>query len=146
MPTNAEIGSITRFASVSSALTTVQNGATGDGSTPEQCPGIDDLTTSLTALGTAQTNLGLVLQATGNCSFIDYSSGDLNTVEQKLSTFVEQGDLGCSSSPSCGDSLACQALSLGCVQGEVNDDSSLAGDGVVSSCEIVQNCLGSNCF
>ena len=131
---------------INTALATIQSGVIGSGSNADECPGITELQSGLTNISSVQQNLSLVLQATDSCSFIDFSGSSLNSVEQSLNSFVTNGDQGCSTTPSCGGGDACNALSLGCVQSEVNDTSSVAGDGSVSSCEIVQNCLGSNCF
>ncbi|SMF76482.1 hypothetical protein [Pseudobacteriovorax antillogorgiicola] len=136
----------TAMSGVSSALQSIQDNATGTGDSTEECPGIEDLSTNLDLIASVQTNLSLVLAATSDCSFIDFSGSELNSVEQQIADFVDNGDQGCSENPDCGAGAACQALSLGCVQSVVNDDSSVSGDGTVSSCEIVQNCLGASCF
>ncbi len=135
-----------RISAVQSSLSSIQNNVVGSGSTAAECPGIEQLESNLSSLATIQEDLDLILRATSECSFIDTSSSSLNTVEERLQQFVSNGDKGCSDQPDCGDSLACQALQFGCVQSEVIDSNSEVNDGVVSSCEIVQNCLNATCF
>ncbi|NRA67863.1 MAG: hypothetical protein HRU19_25505 [Pseudobacteriovorax sp.] len=132
--------------SVSSSLTTIQNSAVGAGASRDECPGVTELETSLATLSEVQTNLQRVFASTANCSLVNTDGSSLNSIETKLKALETNGDQGCEAQPDCGDSAACQAQSLSCVSAIVVDDSSVAGDGQVSSCELVQNCLGNNCF
>ena len=106
-----------------------------------------ELRADINNLSSLSANLQSIVSATANCGFIDTDSGSLNTVESQIKQFNETADAGCSEAPSCGDSKACQAQSLGCVQEIASADAnSLANDGVVSACELMQNCIGANCF
>ena len=114
-----------------------------------QCSGgIDDLNQSMTALIEVQSDFSLILQASQGCSFLDHEGdGSLNAVEQKVSKLVDGADQGCSPTPDCGSSPACDALQNSCTQAITNDSDSTAGDGEISSCEMLQNCLDTSvCF
>lgn len=136
----------TALSQVSSSLATINSNAVGSGATAAECPGVEELDSGLSQIATVQNSLSIVFAATANCSFINTEAGDLNQVESQLSSFQTVGDQGCVETPDCGDSAACQALSLGCVGEKIDTTDAVAGDGVVSSCELVQNCIGSSCF
>ena len=89
----------------------------------------------------------LILAAAANCSLLDLSGSGANSVEESLTNLQDNADGGCTSTPSC-TGVACDALGLGCVEAVVQQgDTSTAGDGEISSCELVQNCLDQNsCF
>jgi hypothetical protein len=131
---------------VQDALTTIQQSSTGSGSTADECPGIDDLSTGLERINQVQSSLGLILQATQGCGFINLGENSPNRIEENLNQVISAADKGCEPTPSCGSSEACQALSLGCVQEEVDVTAGVADDSEVASCELVQNCIGTDCF
>ncbi|MFW7380840.1 MAG: hypothetical protein ACOH5I_18640 [Oligoflexus sp.] len=134
------------IADLSQALTTLQSSSTGSGSTDEECPGVDDLATSLERINQVRVSLELILSATEGCGFIDLGANSPNQVEQKLNQLVTRADLGCQEVPDCGASEACQALSLGCVQSRIDFTEAVASDSQLASCELVQNCIGADCF
>lgn len=126
--------------------------ATVDVSNPNAtCPDSSTLDTNLAAISAAQNSFSLVFAATDDCKLLDISESgnELNAIESQLQKFNTQADQGCSPSPSCGSSQACQALGLSCVYQQLRDSSGVseAGDAAVSSCELVQNCLTpGSCF
>ncbi|WP_141733735.1 hypothetical protein [Oligoflexus tunisiensis] len=120
--------------------------ATTDVTNPAaQCPDLSDLNTSLTTIATVQTRFSLILEATSDCKLIDATGtgNELNAIEAQLAKFNQNADAGCSTTPACGSSAACQALGLQCVYEALTDDAtvSTAQDGSVTKCELVQNCL-----
>jgi hypothetical protein len=120
--------------------------ATVDVSNPAaQCPDLSDLNASLTTIATVQNQFSLILEATADCKLIDATGtgSELNAVEAQLAKFNQNADAGCSTTPACGSSAACQALGLQCVYEALTDDDtvSTAQDGSVTQCELVQNCL-----
>ena len=128
-----------------SSLETIQDGAVNGGATADDCPGVDDLNSGLTSLSTAQLNLARVLQATANCSFIDTSGSSLNSVEERLNVHKQWG------SRLLRKSGLWKFCSLSSIATILRPKSGLrckqrCGDGQVSSCEMVQHCLGSACF
>ena len=130
------------------ALESVVASATNGGGSADDCPDLSGLESASTNLSTTVKSFKLILDSVAGCGFIDLDAvaGSLSAVEERLSKFVNNGDQGCLSSPSCGSSIACQALSLGCVTEVIDDGTSVSGDGAVSSCEFLQNCLTGTCF
>lgn len=133
--------------SLSNSLETISDNASGNGDNADECPGVSDLEASIEELTSLSASLTNIVNATAECSFIDVDGSSLNSVEEKIKQFTETADDGCTAVPNCGSSKACRAQSLGCVSQIVQqDDDSVAGDGSVSSCEMVQNCIGAKCF
>lgn len=131
---------------INQALTTIQNSATGSASSDAECPGVQDLETGLDRMNEVRDSLTLVLQATDGCGFIDLGASSPNKVEAQLNRVIDKADKGCQPNPSCGTSSACQALSLSCVQNKIDITEAEAGDSQLASCELVQNCIDSDCF
>jgi len=116
-----------------------------------QCPDLSTLNTSLSSVASVQTNFSLILQATKDCKLLDVTGtgSELNAIEIQLAKFNQNADAGCSTTPACGSSDVCKALGLQCVYDALNSgsDTSAAQDGVVTKCELVQNCLtAGTCF
>jgi len=145
---------------ITDATTAIQNTTTSltslaasvDVSNPNaQCPDLSGLNTSLTTIATVQSQFSLILDATTDCKLLDATGtgDDLNAIESQLAKFNQNADAGCSTTPACGSSAACQALGLQCVYDALTTDSvaSTATDGQVTKCELVQNCLSpGTCF
>lgn len=145
---------------VSDATTAIQNTTTSltdlaasvDVNNPNaQCPDLSSLNTSLTTIATVQSQFSLIVDATTDCALIDSTGtgGDLNAIEEQLVKFNQNADAGCSTTPACGSGEACKALGLQCVYDALNSgtDVSTAQDGLVTRCELVQNCLNpGTCF
>ncbi len=120
--------------------------ATVDVTNPNaQCPDLSGLNSSLTTIANVQNQFTLILEATSNCKLLDVTGtgSELNAIEAQLAKFNQNADAGCSATPACGSSAACQALGLQCVYDALTTDSdaSSAQDGQVTKCELVQNCL-----
>lgn len=138
---------------IQSTTTSLSNlAATVDVSNPNaQCPDLSTLNSSLTTIAAVQTQFGLILDATSDCKLLDVTDtgSELNAIEAQLAKFNQHADAGCSQTPACGSSAACQALGLQCVYNALTSDdgTSTSADGVVSKCELVQNCLNpTTCF
>ncbi len=140
-------------AAIQGTTTSLTNlAATVDVSNPNaQCPDISLLNDSLTTIAAVQTQFSFIVDATKDCKLLDVTGtgAELNAIEAQLVKFNQNADAGCSPTPACGSSVACQALGLQCVYDALTTSSgvSTAQDGVVSKCELVQNCLNpSTCF
>lgn len=128
----------TEFTSINQTLV-----STGD------CGSTDGLEEQVTNVNTVSGDLQLISQMIEGCDLFSTSSssGSLNSVERSLQKFTENADVGCDSSACTGDSLFCSTLEESCVQTTLNDGSASAGDGEISSCEIMYGCADSNtCF
>jgi hypothetical protein len=132
----------TALTSMQTALQTV---------TPTDCSGLDSTDSALATISTLSADFKRILTAIGGCAFIDLSSTaeTLNTIETQLNRLTSGADQGCSTAPECtaGD-IACQALQYSCVYEKLQGDgSSVANDGIISTCELVQGCLDPDaCF
>jgi hypothetical protein len=137
----------TAMSTASSSLQSVSASSIGAGGTAAECPDLSDLETALLSITELQDDFQLILAAAANCSLLDLSGSGANSVEESLTNLQDNADGGCTSTPSC-TGVACDALGLGCVEAVVQQgDTSTAGDGEISSCELVQNCLDQNsCF
>ncbi len=119
--------------------------------TPTDCSGLDSTDSALATISTLSSDFKRILTAISGCAFIDLSSTaeTLNTIETQLTKLTTGADQGCSAAPECsaGD-IACQALQYSCVYEKLQGDgSSVADDGVISTCELVQGCLNPGaCF
>lgn len=135
------------LADANSTLTSIGSSASGGGNDASQCPDLDLLSEQLNEVQQVINNFTLILEQVSDCGIIDLSSatGDLNSVEANLVQFKEAADKGCEPVPDCGGNPACEALNLGCVQSAVTTDA-VAGDGIISQCEFLQNCLTDTCF
>lgn len=134
--------------SVNQVLASVKDQATGSGDSAAECPNVTQLATALTTVASLRTQFDAILDSVGDCPFIDLSSttGDLNNIESKLNQLTSAADKGCQEVPPCTAGALCDALNLGCVKA-VLTDSGIAGDGVISTCEMVQNCTNpTDCF
>lgn len=137
------------LAATATALATIRDSATSGGAT---CPDISLLDTASAGVIEAAANFSLVLQAAGNCSFLDLSetAALMNSVEQQMSRLLDNADKGCASLPECpADAPGCESLFPTCVQEalEVGTSTARAGDGAISSCELVLHCSsGTSCF
>ena len=133
-----------------SALNSLATSVSGTGVTADECPNLGGFNTALAAVSIAQANFRSVLSRAAACDFLDLSktSGQLNAVELKIDKFMANADKGCAApTVSCTGSPYCEALKLGCVQNLVADPATPAGDKIVASCEIAQNCVGTSaCF
>lgn len=147
LPTISE--SITGMNTATSHLTNVLENVEGAGLDSSQCPGVDDFATSLETISGLQATFDTILSSVADCPILDLSGSDsLNSIETSLRKFTDNADSGCEGLPDCGNNPACQALQLTCVSTLLSDAaSSVAGDGEVSVCELVQNCLDpTTCF
>ncbi|MGE0173579.1 MAG: hypothetical protein AB7T49_12350 [Oligoflexales bacterium] len=131
-----------------SDLNQIVESAQGGGENAEDCPDIDLLATTMETVTQVQTNLDTILEGIQDCDLLDVSEeqAKLNEVEKRINSLTTNADKGCVETPSCGSSEACDALQLGCVQEVVNESESVAGDGLVSTCELLQNCVAADCF
>jgi hypothetical protein len=124
------------------ALTTVKDSLSSVSAT--DCSGLDAIDTSLAVVSTLSTDFRLILNAISSCSFIDTSgsAASLNTVEKQLTSLSTNADKGCNVPDECAPTdLACRALELSCVHDKLTSGSqSTSGDGIISTCELVQGC------
>jgi hypothetical protein len=131
------------------ALEKIRDSATSGGT---ECPDIGLLSTAAASVLTASTNFSLILGAAQHCPFLDLSAtADLmNQVETQLAAMRANADQGCSELPTCPDAYPdCQSLFPACVQDSlaVGSSGAAAGDGVISSCELMLHCtVPSVCF
>lgn len=135
--------------SVNQTLVSIKDSATGDGATAADCPKLGTLNDAMTSVVALRTQFTAILESVADCPFIDLSTtaNNLNEIETKLNRLTSVADKGCQAVPTCTAGPICDALKLGCVQ-QVLTDGGIAGDGIVSSCEIVQHCStsSSGCF
>ncbi len=134
--------------SVNQTLVAIKDSASSGGTTAADCPKVGELNTAMTTITTVRTRFSSIVASVDGCPFIDLSStaNDLNEIETKLNRLTSVADKGCQAVPPCTAGPICDALKLGCVQ-QVIADGGVAGDGVVSSCEMVQHCSNSaGCF
>lgn len=119
----------------------------GDGDTADECSGLDAFTSPLSALSAVQADLALALAQAKNCKILDaLGSGSLNEIQATLKKFNNQADQGCQAIDCQGNQI-CESLQYGCIQTVLNSSSAKAGDGVVETCEILQNCrTAGSCF
>ena len=127
---------------VTDALGQIRDAASSGGAV---CPNISLLDTAAAGVVSASANFNLVLQAATNCPFLDLSqtASAMNVLETSLENLKTNVDKGCDSLPTCPAALPnCQALFPTCVQQAlaVGTGAAKAGDGVISSCEVILNC------
>jgi hypothetical protein len=116
-----------------------------------QCPDLSNLNRSLATISTLQSQFMSIFASIEGCRLLDIrgQGSELNAIESQLAKFNAKADIGCSTTPACGSSEACKALGLSCVYDALTTGSAtaVAGDGIISSCELVQNCLDpTQCF
>lgn len=133
------------------ALNSMESNIIGNGSTSDQCPGLSAVQTSLDTLSAVTSDLSYVLAQTSTCPILSFisQSGSLNDVQQRLAKFINTADKGCSNPCASTDATiqaACTALERGCVKAVLSEQGAVAGDGKVSECELVLNCLDGGCF
>jgi hypothetical protein len=131
-----------------SNLEQVVDEAQNGGSTADDCPNVSLVNDAMEDVSEVRQSMSLILGAVQGCAFFDVSEAadKLNQVEKFVNNLGDQADKGCTSTPDCGDSKACDALQLGCVAEVVQDEAAQAGDGEIATCELMQNCIGSSCF
>jgi hypothetical protein len=142
---NAAIsGLTTSLATIEQALKNAPGGLT-------ECPDLTNLQNSITKVAEVSQSFSLILQQIDGCNLFNMTeaAANLNKIEAKLITFMAHADQGCREQPVCQGLPFCNAIGLKCVSDLVNSgvDTAVAGDGIISSCEIIQNCLNpASCF
>ncbi len=137
------------MAATTSALAQIRDAASSGGTV---CPNISLLDSAAAGVIAASANFNLVLQAAANCPFLDLdqTAAAMNTLETSLENLKTNTDKGCDAIPSCPAALPnCAALFPTCVQQAlaVGTGSAKAGDGVISTCELILNCTDpTTCF
>jgi hypothetical protein len=130
-----------------SALETIKSTAVGDGGT---CPDIGLLDTALSSAISATTQFAAVLAVAKDCPFLNTTDAatQLNSIEKQLAKLTSGADKGCSGVPTCPESFpTCQSLFPTCVQQTLSLSGGVAGDGIISACELTRNCIvGGDCF
>ena len=138
----------TAMVNVTTALNSLESSVSGDGSSSDQCPGLDAFQAAMTGLETVRNGLDFIIQQTGDCELLSFlsDSGDLNAMSERLKKFVDAADQGCPT-VTCDNDILCEALQLGCVAELLDTSSAVAGDGTVDQCELVYNCTtAGTCF
>ena len=133
---------------VTTALNSLESSVSGDGSSSDQCPGLDAFQAAMSGLDTVRNGLDFIIQQTSDCEILSFlsDSGDLNAISERLKKFVDAADQGCPTI-SCNNDVLCEALQLGCVAELLDTSSAVAGDGIVDQCELVYNCTtAGTCF
>lgn len=131
------------------ALQTIKTSASDGGQT---CPDITALDDAAAGVSAAAAAFNLILQVASSCPFLDLeeTQATMNAVQTQMSLLTENADKGCDSLPTCPAALPdCQSLFPTCVQQAlaVGTSSAKAGDGTISSCELVLNCtVTGGCF
>ncbi len=147
VPTLAE--ATEAMTAMTAALTQISSAASSGGAV---CPNVSLLDSAAAGVLSAAANFNLVLQAAANCPFLDLeqTASAMNQLETTLGNLKFNTDRGCDSLPTCPASLPnCATLFPTCVQQAlaVGTSSAKAGDGVLSSCEIILNCVDpTTCF
>jgi hypothetical protein len=125
----------------------IKSTAVGDGGT---CPDIGLLDTALSSAISATTQFAAVLAVAKDCPFLNTTDAatQLNSIEKQLAKLTSGADKGCSGVPSCPESFpTCQSLFPTCVQQTLSLSGGVAGDGIISACELTRNCIvGGDCF
>ena len=132
-----------------STLTTLSTKVSGTGSSAAECPNLDEFGTALTTLQSVRADFVSILDSVKGCGFITVVTGTatsgLNAVELQLNKLTTNADKGCGTI-TCTDAF-CKALQFGCIQSLLADPSAVAGDGVIATCELIQNCIDpTKCF
>ena len=132
------------------ALTSIASTSTGSGSSAEECPDLDELNSSLQTLKEVREAFTTILETAEKCKILNFDdeASSLNTIEQQMQKLTTNADKGCDTvdTSTCGN--FCDALNLGCVQSSITaDETATAGDDVIATCELVQNCINpTTCF
>ena len=133
----------------SSSLQKILDNSIGSGENKDECPGLDDLNTSLEQLNQINSDFSLAFGQAETCPFLNYvnKSSGMNQVEESLNKYSTQADKGCQKTE-CDNDPICNALQLGCVKAALaSTGEAIAGDGLIASCEILQNCsTPGSCF
>ena len=76
----------TAMVEVTAALNNLESSVSGDGSSSDQCPGLDSFQAAMTGLETVRNGLDFIIEQTSDCELLSFlsDSGDLNAMSERL--------------------------------------------------------------
>lgn len=117
---------------------------------PDNCPATTSFDNSLDGLITIQADISKAMAEVTECPFFEAlsKSSDLTVVQTMINNLQATADQGCEVTVCADGDLICELAQTSCLQKSLNAEEAVAGDGIISRCELIQNC-GSNpaaCF